>query len=326
MKSAVAGIQYLRGLAALMVVLHHTFSYHFHWTPSSIGARGVDIFFVISGFIMAHSTQGFDPARDRFGQAGDFLLKRIIRVVPLYWIALLWSYRSATEPTSTLALDFAFLPRWNAAENFVAPNFVPGWTINYEMLFYALFAAAMLVGRWRFVALATVLVGLAALGALQPTSPAGMFLTSSMLLEFLYGIGLYHLSRPAGLPRPALVAIALACLAAMWPSPALPPGLYFGPLAAVIVWTCVQASDGVRWALPKAIGDASYSIYLFHIASFRIVAWLLGKLGELPMPAIIALHLAVATAAGLVIYRLLERPLLELLGRRRRGHGPPVTH
>src|SRR6516162_6435510 len=86
------GIQYLRAVAALMVVAHHAR----HYFPqgdqwSTFGSRGVDIFFVISGFVMAHSTQGYRADANRRFQSERFLAKRFIRVVPLYWLALLWT-------------------------------------------------------------------------------------------------------------------------------------------------------------------------------------------------------------------------------------------
>ncbi|PZP90666.1 MAG: hypothetical protein DI587_38015 [Variovorax paradoxus] len=89
------GIQYLRALAAIMVVGHHATAFFggvSGW--SNFGMTGVDIFFVISGFIMVHATYGLDPNGNRAQQAADFFVRRLIRVVPLYWLALAYMNRA----------------------------------------------------------------------------------------------------------------------------------------------------------------------------------------------------------------------------------------
>ena len=119
---SIDGLQYLRAVAALMVVFHHA-----RWlfpadcilntaAWSEFGSRGVDIFFVISGFVMAYSTRSFDPAGSRPAQAADFLVKRLIRVVPLYWVATLWTARRIIWHGNVdldLVKDFLFLPRFH---------------------------------------------------------------------------------------------------------------------------------------------------------------------------------------------------------------------
>ncbi|MEO7335200.1 MAG: acyltransferase [Caldimonas sp.] len=320
MNVPIFGIQYLRGLAALMVVWHHAFNY-FGGPPSSFGATGVDIFFVVSGFIMAHSTRHFDAAGDRARQAAGFLAKRLIRVVPLYWIALLWMYKRGGDPIHLLAMDFVFLPRWNATDQMVAPQFTPGWTINYEMFFYALFGASMMVGKARFALVSGVLLGLVSLMVLGPTSPTGLFLTSSVLVEFLLGIAVYFLSRRSiDVRRPMLWVLACLCLVAMWDSPPVPRGFYVGPLAALLVWAVVQATRRLEMPRLLALGDASYSIYLFHIASFGISIRLCDALhlGRWGLPGVVLgvlLQMTIATALGLLIHRTIERPLLRSMRR-----------
>jgi exopolysaccharide production protein ExoZ len=115
---------------------------------ASWGASGVDIFFVISGFVMAHTTRDSTDAV-------TFFRKRIARIVPLYWIALLWTARHALpSPDADLLKDFFFVPHWSTEfPNSVNPILRQGFTLNYEMFFYALFALAMIFGRKRVVVL-----------------------------------------------------------------------------------------------------------------------------------------------------------------------------
>jgi exopolysaccharide production protein ExoZ len=319
------GIQYLRGIAALMVVVHHARHYFPHvesW--SSFGSRGVDIFFVISGFIMAHATQGY-RSDHRLAQAGGFLLKRFVRVVPLYWLALLWTdkreFLNGGVTTDSMK-DFVFAPHFHPVyTDSIFPSLVPGWTINYEMFFYALFAVSMLFGRRRFVVLIAAMASLVLLGIVPWSSAAAIFYTSSVLLEFLFGIGIYFLLRRRlpSVARPLLILITLVgfALLAIDNSDAA-RGYLDGPCAALIVGSTVLWAQGLKIGWLRAVGDASYSIYLFHLASFWIAGALLHRLGieaptALNVALVLASHLAIAIAAGLLIHRWVERPLLDLL-------------
>lgn len=134
-------IQLLRAVAAIAVVTQHV--------PIPIfgdGLWGVDLFFVISGFIMCHATA-------RSGR--NFFLKRIIRIVPLYWLGTLFIYALAlTLPqllnTTTanpvdLLKSLLFIPFIKGG--IPVPIVFQGWTLNYEMFFYGLFWISLLVSR-----------------------------------------------------------------------------------------------------------------------------------------------------------------------------------
>jgi exopolysaccharide production protein ExoZ len=323
------GIQYLRAVAALMVVVHHARHYFpqgDHW--STFGSRGVDIFFVISGFVMAHSTQDYRADANRRFQAARFLAKRFIRVVPLYWLALLWTSKHqlfAGQWGWDTLQDLLFIPHFHRTyQDAIFPLLIPGWTINYEMFFYALFALSMLVGKYRYALVAGVLVALASLGTLPWRSAIGIFYTSNVVLEFLFGIVVYAavVRWPAPMRRPwlVLVTVVAAGLLAIENRDAV-RGFADGPFAALIVWSTVLWSQGLRSAPLRRLGDASYSIYLFHLASFWLPAALLHRLGvESTTPLVVAgvllAHVLVATMIGLAIHRVIEQPLLEFLRRR----------
>jgi exopolysaccharide production protein ExoZ len=153
-RSSLLGIQYLRGIAALMVVFHHAINYITAYTWTGMGATGGDIFFVISGFIMAYTcSREPRPGESRGLASADFLLKRFVRVVPLYWLAMMVSWRAELlhgALSLDMAKDFLFIPRFFAPNvPRIWPKLIPGWTINCEMFFYLVFGLSILIGPYR---------------------------------------------------------------------------------------------------------------------------------------------------------------------------------
>lgn len=336
-RQSIVGLQYLRGLAALMVVFHHARGYFpgdsFLQTAawSEWGSRGVDIFFVISGFVMVHSTQGYAPGLPRASQAVAFLVKRVIRVVPLYWIATLWTAKWLIfrgEAGLDLARDFLFVPHYaDHGHGMIWPYLFQGWTINYEMFFYLLFALSMLIGRLRHIGLSLCLVGLTLLGVVatlthaQHNVAAVLFYTSNLLFEFLLGVwlSLWMKRHPIELPRAGLACIALAGIALLAiPNPDTVRGFADGIIAAIIVWSSVLWGAGTKINLLRELGDASYSIYLFHLSIYGVASWLFRSLGLVAptlfnIVVVIPLYLVLASVFGVVVHHLIEKPVLRTL-------------
>ena len=180
-------IQGLRAIAALLVVFDHavivlqqkadvfTLKEQLAW---HLGATGVWLFFMISGFIMITSSH------EQFGKLDStrlFLLRRFARIAPLYWIAtsvyaVKLMLAGAAPSVATFMQSLWFLPYRNA-EGLMQPILGVGWTLNYEMLFYVLFAIAL---RFPFrsgiplllLALITVSAGGSAIATLMPSGTA----------------------------------------------------------------------------------------------------------------------------------------------------------
>lgn len=200
-----------------MVVAHHARHYYQEAsTWSDFGGAGVDIFFIISGFIMVHATHNFDLAGSRRELAVDFFVRRAIRIVPLYWLALLFQNRHALRQGNfdfSLLHDFLFIPRLSQVlPNEVLPSLIVGWTLNFEMFFYVLFGAAILFGGRKYLALTFSLFLLVLAGQIWKFDSAPLRVwTSGMLGEFALGVGVYFLlSRKAWAPRPIVAALVLA--------------------------------------------------------------------------------------------------------------------
>jgi exopolysaccharide production protein ExoZ len=332
-RSSFLGIQYLRGIAALMVVFHHATFYATHYTWSGFGATGVDIFFVISGFIMAHTCSRGSRAREPRGVvSAGFLLKRCIRVIPLYWLATAISWRGELlhgALSLDMAKDFLFVPRFFAPDiPRIWPKLIPGWTINCEMFFYLLFAVALLISRqpWKLVLI--LLCALSAAGFfLHPDSAPAQLYTWSVFLEFGFGILLYLLHRRWTVPVPIAIRLAILCTAAGALAYAARNDAYqysqyrfllYGIPALFIVWTGLHVSKSRELPLLKLLGDASYSVYLFHTIGLRATVHLLTLLRIAPTnwlstTVALAIFMTMSAGLGVAIYWLAERPLLDRL-------------
>ena len=344
-KQNISSLQALRGLAALAVVVHHVLRAvtinlppQFQLTPPpllsnpilvDLGAMGVDLFFVLSGFLMMYISRPYEQGTK---STGDFLANRLIRVWPLYAVVTLYLLGQAYHNTSAggsgfdLApmrlLSLFFIPSFNEA-GILQPILGVGWTLNYEVFFYMVFAASILMNRNRILAIATVLVGGGyAIGALLPEgSVLRAFLFNSVILEFLLGAAI-----ASAYMKGMLVAKhAYACLAAglvvlgIFASVPVDEGfrlLTRGVPAALLFAFILLSESKIRW--PRAIvvlGDASYSIYLVHIPVLYTVApRAMGKLSRLGYPSVAVEGAAIAAigacvVAGLLCHFVLEKPL-----------------
>ena len=332
-------VQYLRGLAAMLVLLSHAVEGPLavgesgsH--PFAVGASGVDLFFVISGFIMWSST-----AR-RPGDVRGFWRARAVRIVPLYWIYtflyLIWYAYNNEIPAafsySEIVKSLLFIPFTNSFNDTSVPILGAGWTLNYEALFYLIFGLGLLVRwpAWRFAGVCSVLVLLCLCRPFIDKSNAFAFrFTSPLFLEFAAGMAIAILlsSRRVRIPPWAgavLVLIGGVCLGfAAGHLSAAPRTIIFGIPAALILLGAVVLEpvlDRRRFPPLKLLGDASYSIYLSHGLVLSILLSALA--GGLPMAPsgiatfmVIVISIAVATGGGLLSFWLLERPLLGLLRR-----------
>ncbi|WP_449432191.1 acyltransferase family protein [Pseudomonas putida] len=272
-------LQALRAFAAWVVVCHHFMQifFDFHATGpigqllTDRGAVGVDIFFVISGLVIYLST------RDKAIEPRQFLLNRVLRIVPAYWfytvlMALLLLAASSWMPHQVfdwehLLLSMAFIPAENPGGFGLYPTLNVGWTLNFEMFFYLLFGLAFLVRQRHQLLLVSValLVASEVLGRLGVLSH---FYNNDIIYEFLLGIGLGVLYR-RGLIRQMLwlpLAMLAAAGYAIYHLDASVRLLHWGIPSALVVLACISLEpyfQGNR--MLKTLGDCSYSVYLIHV-------------------------------------------------------------
>ncbi|MGI8841184.1 MAG: acyltransferase family protein [Caulobacteraceae bacterium] len=312
-------IQYLRGGAALAVVLYHALQ----WESGGfeVGRAGVDVFFVISGVIMWWITA------DGAARPGPFLWRRLSRVAPLYWLATLavaalavaWpGFLPEVLPDwRHLALSLAFMPHFDPRGR-PFPLLPPGWTLTYEAAFYLVFAAALLVPvRRRVLAITAALFAVVAAGFLL-SDPAYILGANPMLLEFAAGVWLGKRLESGRLPGPvwglSLAALGVAAFAALEATHFINelwrPLLWGAPAAAIVAGAlCLEARGAVPASRPlKVLGDASYAIYLAHLPATALIAH---TLGYAHTAVFIPAALAASIAAGLACHVWLEKPLLK---------------
>jgi exopolysaccharide production protein ExoZ len=279
-------LQALRAVAASLVVADHALldvtrgdvensATSLAWM---MGRIGVAIFFVISGFIMVHiSWDDFG----RRGAAAEFLRRRVVRIVPLYWLATIAAFgfhkvsetHGADAGWPELLRSILFIPYSNDDGGW-APILAQGWTLNYEMFFYALFAAALSFRRQIAVP--------AIVGTLVIFTFAGSFLTpgilaylsSPIVLLFVVGIGLAVLWRSYGLVEPK----------------------WFERLAKTF----------------EPFGEASYSTYLVHGLALTVLLRIWVMAAGATSIWFVPVGFAVATVAGLTVHAALEKPLLRM--------------
>jgi peptidoglycan/LPS O-acetylase OafA/YrhL len=335
-------IQVLRGLAALSVAAQHAqhdaaalaervgggfrVSAIFPWSA------GVDLFFVISGFVMVYASRGL------FAEAGAsqaFFARRIARVVPLYWAAITLYLAVALALPALLNRDYLDLPYILASylfiptarpDGLVQPVYPIGWTLDFEMFFYALFALAVLLPRRQAVAaLLGGLVGLVALGRLFALPQPLANWTDPLILEFAAGAVL-GLLRTEGVcaPRALRVALALAGLGGLVLAAAEPTwvagwhraALWGAPAALIVAAAALTPAAEDRetpWSrFGAAVGDASYALYLVHpfvIRGLRELAWRSGLFALIGPWGFVVLALVLSVVVAYVIFRWFELPM-----------------
>jgi peptidoglycan/LPS O-acetylase OafA/YrhL len=322
------GIQLLRFVAALMVVVTHATFYMSTRVDSTInvwgsGTQGVPIFFVISGFVMVQASKSLITRDDGWK---PFILSRIIRIVPLYWalnflkiiqISAVPSLAFVRPDFSNIALSLLFIPSRNvngAVETFYGV----GWTLNFEMFFYFLFALAIFLKARIEIFMGVILIAVAVLSTIRTDSwPAVTTLFNSIVLNFLWGILIAQLLR-LDLKIPPIFAFLALCLGLLFIF-AFPHAPLIGLQYAMLVGGVVLLEGKMGHYVPKVLifgGDSSYSLYLVHPMVGVFVAVTLYKLHI--TSAIIGVSAIIVFSFGVsaLTYTYFERPVTQYLKKR----------
>jgi len=325
--SMLNSIQALRALAAWLVVAHHYMQvvYSFKLTdPISeslrvYGAIGVDLFFVISGFVIYLSSNGkpISPAL--------FAAHRIARIVPAYWLFTLLTAATlivlpGTVPltqydTTFLLKSLVFIPALNPSGIGAAPLLTVGWTLNYEVIFYGAFMLSLfLKSKYRLLALIASIICLCLIAPI--IGGVFNFYANTIIYEFLFGVSIaciYKKGFLTGINCISAVTITLAAVIAI---------VIFGqvvhspfksgiPCAMIIIAAISQENHFRRTSILQKLGDWSYSTYLCHILVISYILKLQNHFNIDPLlTALLSVALIIAISAA--SYKLIEKPISTL--------------
>lgn len=325
-----------------MVLLHHVAwkgaqhgSDPLSWF--TFGSAGVDLFFIISGYIMCEATHA------RRIDFVSFMKARFFRIVPLYWLLslvalaafLLMPGKVNSSGGQTDVLRSFLL--WPSAGKYLIQN---GWTLSYEFLFYGLFALGLGFGRYRYLVAASAIIAMVLIGQwFEPHGVWGAFITNAILLEFGMGIAAFHLFRRGFRAGPASSALLIAAavtgfILAGEVGPADNRVMGYG-LPSLALFIAVRSLEGrtlrfdrsVAGRLLAALGDSSYAMYLVHPFILVAAVSALSGLGLASNTGLMISAMFVGSmVAGWYCHRMLEIPLTRLMTRLRHSCGSTARH
>ena len=346
-------IQFLRATAAILVVHTHSIDLQMYYSTSrhqnfyyieSFGAIGVDIFFVISGFIITFVTNKYQ-GRDA---AITFLKKRFLRINPVYYIACLlyllfvsfrlWGHQSVPSVQSAGILNmFLIIPVFH---DYTLPTLIVGWTLSFEWLFYIIFSLLILLKiNNKTLFLIIILSGLVIIGAILKSNDYRIrYITSPLCIEFLFGVIIYWIY--ANFKIVSLVAFILLLMGVAGFIYLIFNG--YGDVSQVMA--VLTGNSGIKrlllWGIPSGflvagcifleqngiftrfwnnkliilIGDASYSIYLTHglvLFTLNMLYSITGFFLNADLSVFVQIILAIMV--GIFFYLNVEKPLLSIL-------------
>lgn len=328
----IVNIQILRALAALMVVFVHCsilvapIGIPLHAVESF--ASGVDLFFVISGFIIVQTTQkqSITP--------WSFMLNRIARVVPLYWLLTILTFAIAlffpnflggTKAVFTYLLKSLFFIPYVREDGSIRPILFLGWSLNYEMFFYVIFALGLFLQSpfRRAIAVGASILGLVVIGQLSGhnMSAEAYIWTGPIMIEFVMGvaIGTFYAHLPAS-RQAALVGLVLAPLflvmliLSSWLLPDMATIIRAPAAAGLLICALLMERGGlaIKSRPLVLLGDASYALYLTHpfvaqgITKFAVDLHILNSATSILF--VVAIY-ALACTVAVLVFKYVERPL-----------------
>jgi len=348
-------IQACRGVAAILVLLHHLGSalaspkyFGIAWleVPFVAGDSGVEFFFVLSGFIITWAHFGdIDNPKALI----NYLRRRIVRIYPVYWlifsIVFIAAYASVTlraalpHDVGTLLKSLLLLPQDSTlVGGNGAPVIIVAWSLQYEICFYALFASFIVSRNLGILVCFGTLLNFGSC-RLTACSFARGFLADNLILLFAFGLmaalfcrSKMRVKRPHAAAALAIVAfLGLGAIEAAAGTGFLPIDrrLAYGVISGVLIIGLVQSEMrghlvfDRRW--PLLLGDSSYSLYLIHYPLISLLCKCLmyiGLAGEFGAYLAYPLILIICITAAVAFHLTVEKPMLQFLARKRRG--PPL--
>ena len=313
----ISNIQILRAIAAILVVAAHTvqaaksynLSTDFFYKVDIWGQAGVDIFFIISGFIMIYIQI------NKCKKPLDFLKDRIERIVPLYWFLTLFiaallivfpqAFRELSLSANHLINSLFFINYFNGDDH---PLLYVGWTLEYEMLFYIVFAFSLFFKRIKYSILISILM----------LSTFVFYGLSSIVIEFIYGmlVGFFfNKFKINSIFSLIFMLVGFYLLTVNWFTD-IPRVLTWG-IPSLLIFLGFLYFKPVNSSLLEILGNASYSIYLVQVFSIPISYKIFSKIGSLNFiymnEIYVIICMIISIIGGVLLHFTIEKPLARII-------------
>lgn len=323
-------IQIMRGIASLLVLLEHISIKGGQYGNGalngfSVGGAGVDLFFIISGYIMCVSTY------DQPLNFAQFIVRRIKRIMPLYWLVttvalIVFLYKptliNSSGGETGIFVSYTLFPN---GKKFLNAN---GWTLSYEFFFYFIFGCFIHKGTYKAIKASSLILMLLTIIGLcyHFNEPLLFFSTDSLLMEFVFGMGCFYLfnKKSIGLNHKygiglfitgvLLFALQISIGATNYQKW---QGLLWG-ITILLIFIGLLSLEGLMRrssflikTLLLEIGNSSYSLYLIHPFTLSGTAICLKHFGMASNPYLFSIILlTISVVTGHLVYLYVERPLI----------------
>lgn len=319
------GIQVLRVLAALLVVITHSTFYAFERLDSNVyvwryGSIGVDIFFIISGFIMI-SASGI--ASNKAIKWTAFIKNRLVRIIPMYWLATILKVVAliivpsmvlhAVFDIERIFYSFLLLPQVNPDGRY-EPLLGVGWTLIYEMFFYVVFTLALFLKINPIKFVSTLFIFFTIFGIFYKGDLTAIIVyTNPIILYFVLGMFLFYLNNMLSqfykycvLMLFTVLFFILICFDVYLKS----------VLAFLIFWLFLIIEPYIHGKVPKVLlflGEVSYVLYLFHPLFLPIIPEFISKYSPSLADICVLISIPIALIVASIIHMMIEKPSMRLI-------------
>lgn len=321
----IVSIQYMRAIAVLLVMFYHaTWKGEVYsgtsWDWFNFGIAGVDLFFIISGYIMCYTASRKPTGIYKFMKA------RFTRIIPLYWtltLVTLVIYLIVPDKINSTGGDTSILHSFTLLPTDAKYLIQNGWTLSYEFFFYIIFSVGLIFsGTKRHLIPAVILTILAIAGQLlKPDNVYLGFMTNPILIEFVMGIAVFRLMKRYEFPKQIGVALCLSSIflfagVSYWGETGdrvidygIPCLLLFIGLINLEHELQQNKHNPLSRVMGK-VGDSSYSAYLIHPFVLVIASVIFSKLGITNFGNLFIISLVLGSVlTGWICYVALEKPL-----------------